>query len=349
MTNSWDFPIYFLVLGATVLYSNYLKYGLKTDTLIQTFIFTGSCVVLAIIFSLPFQLNFTQIAKGIAPVNAHSPFWQLLVLWGYQWAVGLIFIGFLFLKKLISRHPLTPTDVYVLILLAVATFLIIIPEFFYVKDIYIPSYHRANTVFKLVYQSFMLYALVSGYIVIRVLTGIGQKLLKLLVFSFFVFIFSFVLYYPFLAIPSYYGLKTYRGLWGLSFLSQSFPDNFAAVEWLKKNVVNQPAIVEAVGDSYTSYNQISMATGLPTIEGWLVHEWLWRGSFDEPGKRAGEVQTIYETKDADQAYILLKKYDVKYVFVGNLERQKYKLSEEKFSKIGKIIFEQEGTKIYLLQ
>jgi len=117
---------------------------------------------------------------------------------------------------------------------------------------------------------------------------------------------------------------------------------------LERNVTGQPVILEAVGDSYTDYNQISMATGLPTVEGWLVHEWLWRGSFDEPGKRASEVQTIYES-DSSAAKPLLAKYGVRYVLVGDLERQKYpKLNEAKFSSLGKVVFEAGTTKVYEL-
>ncbi|PJE68506.1 hypothetical protein COU94_01530, partial [Candidatus Shapirobacteria bacterium CG10_big_fil_rev_8_21_14_0_10_38_8] len=73
---------------------------------------------------------------------------------------------------------------------------------------------------------------------------------------------------------------------------------------------------------------------------------LWRGSFDEPGKRASEVQLIYETQDLKTAETYLQKYQVKYVIVGNQEREKYKVSEDKFLKLGKIIFQSGNTKIY---
>ena len=158
--------------------------------------------------------------------------------------------------------------------------------------------------------------------------------------------------YPIYSLPGYYGkmrLEDYKGLYGLAFLQRLYPDDYQAVLWLNRNASGQPVILEAVGDSYTDYERISMATGLPTVEGWLVHEWLWRGSYDEPGKRSGEVQQIYETKDIQVAKDLLSKYSVRYVIVGKMEKNKYpNLEEKKFEKLGKIAFHQGETKIYQL-
>ena len=348
MTNSWDFPIYFMVLCGVILYFNYLKYGFTSRTISRSLLFTLYTLLFTIIFSLPFHLHFSQIAQGIDIVHAQSPLWQLGVLWGYQWVLTASFLIYLGTKKLkIKNYKLQIPDIFILILLSVATLLIIIPEFFYVKDIYIPSYHRANTMFKLVYQSFMLYGLSAGYIFMRLLTAAKAYRLKIVVCGFLALLIIFPLSYPFKAIPSYYGdLKNYQGLYGLSFLQKASPLDFAAVTWLAKNISGQPVVLEAAGDSYTLFNRVSALTGLPTVEGWLVHEWLWRGSFDEPGKRAAAVQTIYETKDIAKTKLLLKTYSVAYVFIGDKEREKYQVDEEKFAKIGKIVFALEKTKIY---
>jgi len=156
--------------------------------------------------------------------------------------------------------------------------------------------------------------------------------------------------YPYFAITSYYGhLEKYRGLEGTSFLKNSSPDDYSAILWLKENIKDQPVILEATGDSYTLFNRVSAFTGLPTIQGWLVHEWLWRGGFDEPGKRASDVQTIYETKDKTQALALLENYRAAYVFLGDREREKYKVLEEKFAQIGRIVFQSGKTKIYKIE
>lgn len=76
MTNSWDFPIYFMILGLVVLYKNYQTFAFSIKTFGHTLLFVVCCLILAILFSLPFHLNFTQIAQGVGIVHAQSPLWQ---------------------------------------------------------------------------------------------------------------------------------------------------------------------------------------------------------------------------------------------------------------------------------
>jgi uncharacterized membrane protein len=109
-------------------------------------------------------------------------------------------------------------------------------------------------------------------------------------------------------------------------------------------------MLEAVGDSYTTFNQISIATGLPTVEGWIVHEWLWRDGYDKPAARQTDVKNIYESKDLKQIRTLLQKYSVDYIFVGPKEKEKYpNLDDSVFSQLGaNIVFQSGDTKIYKL-
>jgi len=47
---------------------------------------------------------------------------------------------------------------------------------------------------------------------------------------------------------------------------------------------------------------------------------------------------------------LLQKYHIAYVFIGTLERQKYPgLNEEKFGKLGALVYESGQTKIYQIK
>ena len=276
MTNAWDFAVYGLLFGLSSL--------LLTKNFWKTLTSGLFTIAVWIIFTLPFSLKFSPMAEGLMLVDARTPFYQLFILYGGFWLISLPFIYF-FIKNF--RHKkLPPADYFVVALFITATLLIIIPELIYIKDIYISEYRRANTMFKLVYQAFIMYSLISGYIFIR----LRQKFLYRFLFC---LVFIIHLSYSYFAIKSYYGLKSYRGLWGLHFLQVSYPDNLAAINWLNKNVSGQPHIVEASGDSYTTFNQISMATGLPTIEGWLVHEWLWRGGYEAPAARVAEVEKIY--------------------------------------------------------
>jgi uncharacterized membrane protein len=333
MTNAWDFAVYGLLFA--------IASFLVTKKFWPT-IFSGLLTIAFwFLFTLPFSLNFTPMAEGLELSDARSPLYQLFVLYGGFWLISLPFISYFF-KNFRSKKILS-TDYFVLAILITATILIIIPEIFYIKDIYVFDYRRANTMFKLVYQAFIMYSLIAGYIFIRLRHFFAYRFL-------FSLVFIFHLSYSYFATKSYYGLKEYKSLWGLKFLEISYPDNLAAINWLNNNISGQPHIVEAVGDSYTTFNQISMATGLPTIEGWIVHEWLWRGGYDAPAARQNEVEIIYTSVDSQEVKSILDKYQIKYIIVGAKEYEKYPdLDPDKFDLVdAKVVFESGQTRIYQL-
>lgn len=333
MTNAWDFAVYGLLFA--------IASFLVTKKFWPT-IFSGLLTIAFwFLFTLPFSLNFTPMAEGLELSDARSPLYQLFVLYGGFWLISLPFISYFF-KNFRSKKILS-TDYFVLAILITATILIIIPEIFYIKDIYVFDYRRANTMFKLVYQAFIMYSLIAGYIFIRLRHSFAYRFL-------FSLVFIFHLSYSYFATKSYYGLKEYKSLWGLKFLEISYPDNLAAINWLNNNISGQPHIVEAVGDSYTTFNQISMATGLPTIEGWIVHEWLWRGGYDAPAARQNEVEIIYTSVDSQEVKSILDKYQIKYIIVGAKEYEKYPdLDPDKFDLVdAKVVFESGQTRIYQL-
>ncbi|MFI5265703.1 MAG: DUF2298 domain-containing protein, partial [Candidatus Levyibacteriota bacterium] len=216
--------------------------------------------------------------------------------------------------------------------------LIIIPEFIYVKDIY-PQHYRANTMFKLVYQAFIMLSLSSAYIIAYLMSTLKKSFSKKLFLMCTLVLLVLVFIYPYYAIKSYYAdLGIYNGLNGTDYLKGLYPGDLEAINFLNTYVSGQPVILEAQGDSYTDYARISSNTGLPTVLGWTVHEWLWRGTYSVPAPRIQEVKTIYEG-DAVTAVPLLKKYHVAYVIIGPLEHQKYPLlNEDKFKSLGKVIF-----------
>jgi uncharacterized membrane protein len=349
MTNAWDFAIYGLLFAVFTFFLN-LKNDFKL-AIKKTLINGILTIVCWFIFTLPFSLNFIPIGDGISFSDSHSPFYQLFVLYGGFWLIVLPLLLLFLVKKIKSKKiEIRNSDLFVLAIITTATALIIIPEIIYLKDIYIYEYRRANTMFKLVYQAFIMYALVSGYVFYKVRLLLKSKIFKFLYGLLFVIIFAIHLLYPYFAIKSFYGLKTYQGLWGLNYLKDSYPDNLEAISWINKNISGQPVMLEAVGDSYTTFNQVSSATGLPTVEGWIVHEWLWRGGYDKPKTRQDDVQNIYESEDIARLKNLIQKYNIKYIFIGDKEYEKYpKLNEDNFKEIGgQIIFQSGKTKIYQL-
>ncbi len=344
MSNTWDFGNLMLASGIVIGLAN-LKYkGINIKSFIKTAVYLSGITGVAIITLLPFYLNFVSIAQGVALVNARSPLWQLSILWGFPAVLTVIF-----LSVLIQRFPkVKRVDLFVLSILIASWILIFLPEFIYVKDIYIASHHRANTMFKLTYQAFVMFYTLGGYIVVRTITYYKKSKVGKILPIFFIFLISSILIYPYFGVKSYYGeLKVYKGLDGEKWFDQSYPEAYAVVNWLNKNVSGQPVILEAPGDSYTQFNAISAYTGLPTISGWFVHEWLWRGTADFPQERVGEITEIYTSYDINKTLSLLRKYKVEYVIVGTFEREKFPdLYEQKFFQIGKVVFTSGTTKIY---
>ncbi len=345
MTNAFDGPIYALLILTIFL----LKFGFSK----KFFQFSAFYLLFAILFTLPFSFHFKPFVSGIG-VNCGSeifkfsgkigpflfeknncqisPFWMLFILWGFFW---VNFIMFIITKKTKNSKAIIKPKIssFTLVLFSFANFLILIPEFFYAKDIY-PVHFRANTMFKLGYQAFIMMGIASAY----VFFSLKHAKIKLFIIIYSL-LFILVSIYPFYSIPSYYGsLNKPVNLDGSSWLIDNYPEDKEIIDWLNKNVKGQPVILEAQGDSYTDYERISTMTGLPTVAGWWVHEWLWRGSADVVGKRIPDITAIYESKDINQTKQLIKKYQIKYIVVSRLEKQKYpNIYEEKFLKIGKIV------------
>lgn len=375
MTNALDGPIYLgLFLISFVLFTAFFKKLLWDKVAVAS----GITIITAGICSLPFILYFKSFVTGLAvncPPTAlantkigpilfeevekcqHSPLWMLWLLWGFFIYCGL-FLFIPLIKNIRKKKIVEQQDLLLGIFFICSILLIIFAEFFYFKDIY-PQHFRSNTMFKLGYQAFIMFSIVAGFTIVNKFRN-KIFLLILLPQLFLVSI------YPVFSVRSYFNsLRQYESVGGAGWIAVQYPDDWAGIEWLNQKVINDqvsgkqitdngkpvtehsPVIVEADGDSYTDYNRVSAFTGLPTIVGWSVHEWLWRGSYDVVAPRKEEVRKIYESTDINETRELLTKYSVRYIFVGTLEREKFtSLSEEKFSLLGKQVFTSGDTVIY---
>lgn len=139
--------------------------------------------------------------------------------------------------------------------------------------------------------------------------------------------------------------SAYQTLNATNYLETAIPDDAAAIRWLNDNVTGQPVVLEASGDSYQDYdNRVSAMTGLPTVLGWYVHEWLWRNNLEEENQRKEDVQTIYTSSDAEQVKTLIEKYHISYLFIGSCEYEKYgEINSEFLASFGKVVFEHGNT------
>ncbi|HEU0167292.1 MAG TPA: hypothetical protein VFS62_05920, partial [Chloroflexota bacterium] len=135
---------------------------------------------------------------------------------------------------------------------------------------------------------------------------------------------------------------------GSAFLTALDKGDGEAVTWLNSNVSSDQVVAEATGDEYTMFGRVATYTGLESMLGWAGHELQWRGTWIEQPKRIGDLSTLYTTNDQTTVQNLLKQYNVSFVVVGGLERQKYGNRDYNalFQKIGKVVFNQDGTTLY---
>ncbi|MBI3984366.1 MAG: hypothetical protein HY344_00275 [Candidatus Levybacteria bacterium] len=361
MTNAWDGIIYGLLTFLIILLISFHKKVSFSNFFSSVFILGVGFFA----FSLPFSVNFKPFVSGIGVICAPeiltkmgklgpllfesnhcqtSPIWQLIILYGFFYFFVISFILFLKFKR---NYKTTKSDIFVAFLIILSTLLILIPEIIYVKDIY-PAHYRANTMFKLTYEAFIMLSLSCGYIIVKILMHLRNKKTLVLFFIPTLILLYLVFSYPIFAINSYYdNLKIYKGLDGTKYLSTTHPEDFDLINWLNINIKGQPVVIEAVGDSYTDYARISANTGLPTIMGWPVHEWLWRGTYDVVGPRVDDVKTFYTTKNVETAKEIIKKYNASYIVVSLLEKEKYpELNEENIKSLGEIIYQKGEAKLY---
>jgi len=120
----------------------------------------------------------------------------------------------------------------------------------------------------------------------------------------------------------YMQFAEYTDEWGTMDLSQ----DYRAIRWMQENIEASPVIVEAnLRDLYRWGSRYSIYTGLPGVTGWEWHQQQQRAVV--PGtwisSRIAEIDDFYLTVDWDSAANFLRKYDVRYVIVGQQERGKY--------------------------
>ncbi len=239
-----------------------------------------------------------------------------------------------------------PVSSFVLLLMILGGLLVLAPEFVFLRDVFSS---RLNTVFKFYYQAWILWSIAAAFavaVLLRELRGFwsGAFLVALVI------LLGMSLTYPALALPN----KTNNFQPTLGWTLNDFariqrdnPDEAAAILWLRS--APDGVIAEAVGGSYTGYARISEYTGLPTVLGWPGHEDQWRGSSAPQGTRQDDIAQLYSTPNWQTAFEIIQKYNIRYVYVGDLERTTYPLQEQKFERNLVRVFHQGGVSIYAVQ
>lgn len=348
-TNYWDFVIYFVVAGGVVLFSNMIQFqGKWKEVLGVTALQAVEVILLAIVVILPFTLQFETMVEGVALCWNHTAFYQLCVLWGLPACLVILFLVCQ-VRRLRGNslhgwmEAMGGPDLFVMILGLCGLGLVAIPEIVYVQDIYEATSARANTMFKLTYQAYIMFGMCMAYLILRMLVISRKRLVQVLGTAGLICLLLTVGYFG-KAVRSWYGnifqIENYQGQNTTAFLETEHGEDAAAIRWLEANVKGQPVVLEANGDSYSAYNRVSAMTGLPTILGWYVHEWLWRGDVADVNAKSVDVETIYTSQDETQVRTLLEEYEVSYIFLGAKEKEKYgeKLNAALLESLGEVVF-----------
>jgi YYY domain-containing protein len=231
---------------------------------------------------------------------------------------------------------------------------------------------RMNTVFKFYLQVWVLWALVTGF----VLPGVWEQIsswkttlyrnswratLSILIFA--------SMLYPLIGIRARVLDKFDNALGysldGVAYAEHavyrdqgqniSLADDMAAIHWMQLNVDGSPVILEASVPTYRWGSRFSVYTGLPTVLGWDWHQkqqrWGYQWMVDE---RLEDVRQMYAEPAADRVLPLFKKYQIRYIIVGDMERAYYPAAGlVKFDQmVGKhldLVYTQGSVKIYLVR
>jgi YYY domain-containing protein len=220
---------------------------------------------------------------------------------------------------------------FALLLVLLGSLVAIFPEILYIVDAMPVA--RFNTIMKLHLQVWVMWGIASSYAIYYILgqNWIGRfKKTTVVIWSAAVVFMVFAsLVHPVASTTSwtsgttFFGSSTRGTLDGTAYLSEENIGDYRAIQWINRNITGMPVILEAPGSAYTNSSRISTLTGLPTVIGWTSHEIIWGSGWDKVDDRVRDVNTIYSTTDKERATGLLKKYNVKYVYVGDIEKDKY--------------------------
>jgi YYY domain-containing protein len=244
-----------------------------------------------------------------------------------------------------AKTPPLPSIQFALLMAFTGLMLVFSVEFVYLRDAFGT---RMNTVFKFYFQAWALLGLAAAFGAYYVLEGRegGKALRSAFSTVLGLLVFAGLLYPLGTSISRTGGFSGPPTLNGCAFVARDHPDEYAAIQWLNRNVAGHPVIVESVRGSFAyEYARISSRTGLPAVMGWTGHEGQWHGLYDEIARREQDVNLLYSGSIQD-AQRVLDKYDITFVYVGYLERAEFQGALAKFDRFMDVAFEAGDTVIY---
>lgn len=270
----------------------------------------------------------------------YGPRWLLLN--DYRALVAAVPLLIWTLLLLLSGYRL-PRERFVLALIAAGLGLTALVEVVVLKG----DVGRSNTVFKFYLQVWTFFSVAAGASLIWTLPSIRQWRFRRIWRGALALLVLAAALYPLLATPARVSERwpqvddPPRTLDGMAYMlggeggqpaiyqDEGRPFNLAldhgAIRWMQENVIGTPVIVEGQTPEYRWGTRYAKYTGLPTVVGWSWH--LRQHNSVVPGvvveRRIEEVRHFYNTTSTDEAVAFLRRYQVEYVVVGELERAYY--------------------------
>ena len=273
-------------------------------------------------------------------------------------STSIMLTGALMLAGGILPRKTTPRQMdgaavpFVAVLIGVGALLTLVPEFLYLQDSF---GSRMNTVFKFYYQAWAVWSIVATYGCWRVWQE-SARWYRFVFGAAVAFTLGAGLVYTMLSMwtktvgfmgTTVIGGERVADLDGMAWMAQSEADEHQAILWLNNFLAEDGNIAEAVGSSYSNYARVSSHSGIPTVLGWPGHELQWRGDFDVAAGREQAVGTMYSVRAWDEAAAVISEYDIRYVYVGPLERQLFPADGlEKFDDYMHVVYRNAGVTIY---
>jgi YYY domain-containing protein len=309
----------------------------------------------------------------VPPEVFTSALWQRLL---NPWVALILALGVgTAIAIITSRFPLSTRNGdrgFPLLLILIGLLLTLAPEFVFLKDIF---WARMNTIFKFYFQAWVLWSLAGAWQIARWLTVVSGEVnapssssttgmttphheetvawLRLGAIVASIVLISMGLLYTILAVPT--RAREHETPWtldGMAWMAdaEAYLYDWQAIQWLNAHISGRPVIVEAPADKHRAYvyeGRVSALTGLPTVLGWAGHERQWRGNYEEQALRESALDILFTTPDPTTARVVLETYNVRYIYIGLLEKGRYPAEGlAKFETMFPVVYSDDGVVIY---
>ena len=232
---------------------------------------------------------------------------------------------------LIQRDPKIAASNVAFGLFGIGFVLTIIPEFFYLSDIFNT---RMNTIFKIYYQVWLLMAIASAVAVIVIWSTlralVTTQIASVVVALGTAAIILLGVTYPVVAGKQWLDWRNptreWSGIDGLAYLNNSTgpyatPGEYDALQWLGNNGTDNDVLLAASGCAWqTPVGRPAAATGIPSILGWYDHEQQWHLAdpeiYSKMTGRIADINALFTQPTPE----LLDKYGVTLIYIGNVEQ-----------------------------